>query len=389
MLLDVAALAQDSAPNTSASIAAPAATAESYDQLYQRARTFSSAGQHDLAIATFSILLERSPGNADVLLGRGQAYARLDQFDKAEQDLKAAAAAAPDYADVWAALAQTYTWAGRPADAANARSRLAELQPQPAAALPAALQAAPTVRAVNPDIAAPAGFDWAANFSGSATRLSLRDQRWNEQTLSLRRYFKRGSLGLESLRAHRFDSHAYAWALDGYASLWDGAYANLRYQKAPAERLFPRYSWRAELFQSLGRGWEVSASDDRLHFGASRVDIYGVGLARYVGNFYVRWRHTNIVTADSHSSGDRLVVRYYYAGNGDDYLEGAVSRGRSEDPLSLTGGRLQSGGAGVNYVRFLSPRWGVKVGATYSRDSGSGTVSGSERSLSAGLSMRW
>src|SRR5687767_7822225 len=116
MLLDVAALAQDSPGSAGAPIPATVAAdpAQSYDQLYQRARTFSSAGQHDLAIATFSLLLERSPGNADVLLGRGQAYARLDQFDKAEQDLKAAAAAAPEYADVWAALVQTYTWAGRP-----------------------------------------------------------------------------------------------------------------------------------------------------------------------------------------------------------------------------------------------------------------------------------
>lgn len=398
MVIDFAVLAQD--PPGHAGAAIPADQTDSYEQQYDRARAFAAAGQHDLAVAAFTTLLARSPGNADVLLGRGLAYARMDRYQEAEADLKAAAAATPTYADVWSALAQVYTWSGRPLDAAAAYDRLIELQPDqpahrqareralaasrpPASAEP--IDASPSVRPVNPDIAAPGGFDWAANFSGSATRLSLRDQRWNEQSLSVRRYFQRGSLALESLRAHRFGQHAYAWALDGYASLWTGAYANLRYQKAPSERLFPRYSWRAELFQAVGKGWELSASDDRLVFGGSRVDIYGVGIARYVGDFYVRWRHTNIVTEDSRSSGDRLVVRYYHAGNGDDYVEGAVSRGRSEDPLSLTGGRVQSGGGAINLVRFITPRWGVRVGAGYARDS----VSGSERTLSAGLSMRW
>lgn len=370
----------------------PATQSGSYEQQYEQARAFASAGQHDLAAAAFTTLLARSPGNADVLLGRGLAYARMEQYGRAEADLKAAAAAAPDYPDVWSALAQVYTWSGRPADAAAAYERLIALQPdQPAhrearaRVLQAPIAAGPSVRPVNPDIGASGGFDWVAGLTGSATRLSLRDQRWNEQNLSVRRYFGRGSIAAESLRAHRLGQHAYAWALDAYAGLWNGAYANLRYQKAPSERLFPRYAWRAELFQSVGRGWELSASDDRLVFGGARVDIYGVGIARYVGDFYVRWRHTNIVTEESRSSGDRLVVRYYYAGNGDDYIEGAVNRGRSEDPLSLTGGRVQSGGGAVNLVRFVTPRWGVRVGAAYASESSSG----SERSLSAGLSMRW
>lgn len=394
MVIDLAALAQDHP--VPASTAVPAkAEAESYEQLYERARAFSAAGQHDLATQIFTILLTRSPGNADVLLGRGQAYARLGNYEAAERDLQTAAAAVPAYADVWVALGQVYTWSGRPADAVNVYEKLVALQPDEPAhrrALENARQAsnpapaaAPGQRAVNPDIAKPAGFDWTASFSGSATRLSLRDQRWNEQGLSVRRYFSRGSIAAEALRAHRFDQHAYAWALDAYASLWQGAYANLRYQKAPTERLFPRYSWRAELFQSVGAGWELSASDDRLHFGTARVDIYGFGLARYYGNFYVRWRHTNIVSEDSRSSGDRVAARYYYAGNGDDYLEGAISRGRSEDPLALAGGRVQSGGGGVTVVRYITPRVGLRLGASYARDS----VSGSEKTLSAGMTLRW
>jgi YaiO family outer membrane protein len=423
----------DALPQEPPAIQAAASPAASYDEQYARARSLAANGQPELALAAWNALLARSPGNADVLLGRGQSYARLKRYAEAEADLRTAATAAPAYADVWAALGDIYSWSGRPAlaidaythvialqpndpahriaraaayrdsgDAAKARAdldaaaalggdaqRIAAVAPpaaQPTAPAPlAAVSASSAPRTATPEAQAPAGYTWAAGASASATRVSLRDQRWYEQNLSVRRYFARGSLGVEALRADRFGRHDLAWALDGYASLWDGAYANLRYQHAPDERLFPRYSWRAELFQAVGAGWELAASDDRLQFGAAGTDIYGVAVARYVGDFYIRLRHTRIVAPDGHSNGDRLVVRYYYRGDGDNYVEGAASRGRSDDTLALSGGRLVSDNASLAYVRYLSPRWGVKLGLSYARDA----ATGAERGLSAGLTMRW
>ena len=415
MMIDVNPAPQD-APQTS--VAAPAQTpAASYDEQYEKARALAAGGQPDLAIALYTNLLARSPNNADVLLGRGLVHARQQRYNEAESDLRAAAAASPGYADVWSALGNVYVWSDRPALALPAYTQLIALQPkdpahriaragayrdlgqreQARADLDAAAQLGGdkekiaaiastlvVVRAANPELTVPLGYTWSAGASAGITRLSLNDQRWNEQSLSIRRHFVQGSLGFETLRASRFDQHATAWALDGYASLWSGAYANLRYQHGPSDRLFPGKSWRAELFQSVGNGWELSVSDDRLHFGDARVDIYGIGVARYVGDFYIRLRHTNIVTDDTRSSGDRLVVRYYYRGDGDNYAEFAASRGRSEDILSLGGGRVQSGGASLSYVRYPSLRWGYKIGVNYSRES-----TGSERGLSGGLFMRW
>lgn len=398
----------------------------SYDSQYEKARALASAGQHELAIAAYTALLAQSPNSADVLLGRGLSHARLQRYADAERDLKAAAVAAPAYADVWSSLGNVYVWSDRPALAVPAYGELIKLQPaDPAhriarasayrdlgqralaradlaearrlggdqariAALSAALaEPVPGVtRAAGvpgPELSVPVGYTWSAGMGLAYTRLSLREQRWNEQNVSVRRYFAKGSLGVETMSASRFDQRDTAWALDGYASLWDGAYANLRYQKGPSERLFPSYAWRAELFQSVGKGWELSVSDDRMNFGGSRVDIYGLGVARYVGDFYIRLRHTNVKSAFSSSSGDRLVVRYYYAGNGDDYVEAAAARGRSDDPLSLAGGRQQSGGASVSYVKYPTPQWGYKVGLSYARESDVG----SERGLTGSLFMRW
>ncbi|MBW8897007.1 MAG: tetratricopeptide repeat protein, partial [Massilia sp.] len=93
-------------PPTPPSISAPAPTAStvSFDDAYARARDLANGGQPGLALAAYDALLARSPGNVDVLLGRGIVHARLVHWQEAERDLRAAAAASPTYADVWLAI---------------------------------------------------------------------------------------------------------------------------------------------------------------------------------------------------------------------------------------------------------------------------------------------
>ncbi len=410
--MPVAAQLPPSPPSVSAP-AQPAAT-PSFDDAYARARALADDGQPGLALAAYDALLARSPGNVDVLLGRGIVYARLGRWQEAGRDLRAAATAAPTYADVWSALGNVYAWSDQPAQAVDAYTRLIALQPDAAAyvargralralgrntearadldkaqALGAggdafdALAAALQPRAGNPDATIAAGYTWAASLSSSWTDVGA-GPRWNDQTAGIRRYTKGGSLGFETLRAHRFGLRDYAWALDGYANLWSGAYANLRYQRGAASRLFPANSGRVELYQSLGNGWEASVSDDVLGF-ASRVNIYGVSIARYTGDWYVQLRHQNIVSAGSHGTGERLLARWYYAGDADTYAEVTVNSGRSDDPLSLVGGQGRSGGGSATWVRYWTPAWGTRVGASFSRAGGADN----QRGLTLSLYRRW
>jgi len=378
-----------------ASAPAPQADAAiSFEAAYVSARAHANDGQPELALAEYSALLARSPGNADVLLGRGIVYSRLERWDQAEADLTAAARVAPDYADVWSALADLYRWSARPQQAIAAYDRLIALQPeQPAhrAARAAVgsggeVDPAPVIaqqRAASHDASIAAGYSWLANLSSSWLDVGA-TPRWNEQTLSVRHYLRGGSLAFETLRAQRFEQTGHAWALDAYVDLWRGAYANLRYQKAPGARLFPANAGRLELYQALGRGWELSLSDDVLGFD-ERVNIYGVGLARYFGNFYVQLRHQNIVSDGSHGSGDRLLGRYYYRGDADSYVELRVNRGRSDDALSLNGGRTRSGGGGIDVLHYFTRDWGGRFGASLSRDGGAGR----ERGVTFALYRRW
>ncbi|MFC0253017.1 YaiO family outer membrane beta-barrel protein [Massilia consociata] len=368
----------------------------SFDEQVEQARKLANDGQPELALAAYHLLLARSPGNVDVLLGRGIVLSRLERWAEAEADLGAAAKAAPEYADVWFALGNLYQWQDQPARAAEAYGRAAALRPQDAAARLAqaralgAMQPAPVTPAapakpVNPEAALASGHTWVAGLHGNWQDVGA-GTRWNDQTLSVRRYLQGGSIGVEALRAHRFDQAGRAWAIDAYASLWNGAYANLRYQRAPGARLFPANAGRVELYQSLGNGWEASLSNDVLGFD-TRVNIYGVGLARYTGNFYVQLRHQNIVSGGARSSGDRLLGRWYYTGEADNHVEMTVNRGRSDDLLSLTSGRARSGGGSLAWVHYLSRDWGGKIGASYARtDGGAG---GRERGVSIGLYRRW
>ena len=360
-----------------------------FDEQYEKARTLANSGQPALALAAYNALLAQSPGNVDVLLGRGIVYTRMERWSEAEADLEAAAKASPAYADVWLALGNLHRRQGRPdaarldiekaralgANGAEADAALAALEPRPAPQ--------PLPRAGNPEAVLAAGYTWAASLSGSWLDAGS-GPRWNDQTASVRHYMKGGSIGFETLRAHRFGQTGHAWALDAYADLWRGAYANIRYQRSPDARLFPANSGRLEIYQSLGQGWEASVADDVLGFDA-RVNIRGVGLGKYAGNWYVQLRHQNIVSQGSHSNGQRLLARYYYAGDADSYLEATANSGRSDDPLSLSGGRARSGGGSVTWVRYWSDNWGSKVGASFSR----GANDARERGLSVGLYRRW
>lgn len=404
-----------------ASDTAVATAGNSYEQQFAHARELATSGRRDEAIAEYSALLQRSPDNSDVLLARGRTYAWMDKWPEAEADLSTVTRATPNYADAWSALGDMYLWSGRPQQAAEAYGHWVDLQPADPAATIArgrAYRAAGNLEAARADFEAagargadatqvddyiaslqprqahqeavvPAGYLWSLRVGDTYTRFSPDRDNWNEYEVSLRRKFDRGSLALEMLRAYRFGDHDTAWALDGYASLWQRAYANLRYQRGPSGGLFPDNAWRAELFQGVGQGWELSASYDHLEFGDSNTEMYGVGVGRYFGNFYARYRALHVPGVGSGSLSHRAQLRYYYAGNADDYVEVSAGHGRSHD-LDTANGFDQVVGSshssiGATFVKYFAPHWGFRVGAGFANN-----VDGfDERSVNAALYARW
>lgn len=400
------------APPHPAPRAAPAA--DDYDSVLRAAREHERAGRHEEAIASYSSLLARFPRNADLLLARGRVQAWKERWPEAEADLAAAVAAAPDYADAWSVLGNMYLWSGRPLHAAEAYGRWARLRPDdpaPRLARARALQAAEDAAASHMElettragpgeetgpqstasrprasgIGVPEGYRWTASLLAQRTTFSRDRDGWNDRVLSLRRHFEGGSLAVELLDARRFGRDGQAWALDGYVDLWTRAYANLRYQHAAQGGLFPEQAWRVELFQGFGRGWEISASHDVLGFEPVAIRMQGLGLGRYAGNFYLQGRTLRVTGDGSARLSHRALVRYYYAGERDDYIEVNAGSGRTGEDLARTAGNtgIDRTSVGAAFVRFWNPRWGIKVSAEYAEEHGR-----AERVLAGTLYRRW
>jgi YaiO family outer membrane protein len=366
-------------------------------------------------LALYDAMLAASPGNSDVLLARGRTYAWAGRYAEAEADLRAVTTAKPDYADAWSALGDLYLWSERPQQAAQAYARwvaLAPQTPEPYLARGRALRAAgdrdgaradflaaqahgadpaqvtgllaSLIPSAAPEALREDGYRWALRAGLDYTGFSGGRAAWTDAGVSLRRKFERGSLALEWVSADHFRQRDDAWALDGYASLWARAYANLRYQQGPASGVLPRTAWRAELFQGVGSGWELSASVDHLRF-SSATEFYGVGIGRYWGDWYARYKLQHVPGVGSGSWSQRAQLRDYYRGNADDYWELSVGHGRSTDfDRSGTLVRNSNAALGIAWVRYFGV-WGIKLGAGYADDADGFN----EHQLSFALYRRW
>ena len=396
-----------------------AADPQSYEAKFQLARLLSFTHQREEAIGLYTELLSTRPTNSDLLLGRGRTYAWDGRWAESEQDLKAVTSLSPDYGDGWSALGDLYLWTARPAEALQAYSRWVSVSPNDSApylARARAYRSSGDRQAARADLEQARGrgaasaevdaliaslehrsqpdaqngdFRWLAQAGDTYSTFSPSRSSWSEYDASARWYFSRGSLAAQALSANRHSLTDHAGALDAYADAWSRAYFNLRYQYSSSATLFPEQAYRAELFQGIGQGWEPSVSYDHMSFTQSNVDMYGVGLGKYVGNWYLRWRTLFIPSTSTLGVSHRAVARYYFSGNADDYVElnGGFGRGGELLPHSVVVDVTSSWSAGVQIQKFITPRWGVWLTATYSDEHTSNPFL--ERDVSLTLLFRW
>jgi YaiO family outer membrane protein len=396
-----------------------AADPQSYEAKFQLARLLSFTAQREEAIRLYTELLSTRATNADLLLGRGRAYAWEGRWAESEQDLKTATSASPGYGDAWSALGDLYLWSGRPAEAVQAYGRWVSVNPNdpaPYLARARAYRSSGDRQAARADLEQARGhgaasaevdaliasleqrsqpeaqngdFRWLARAGDTYSSFSPSRASWNEYDASVRWYFPRGSLAAETLFADRFSLTDHAAALDAYADPWSRAYVNLRYQYSSGATLYPEQAYRAELFQGVGQGWEPSVSYDHMSFAQSNVDMYGIGVGKYLGNWYLRWRTLFIPSTATTGVSHRAVARYYFSGNADDYVElnGGFGHGGEVLPHSVVVDTTSSWNAGAQIQKFFTPRWGIWLTASYSDEHTSNPFA--ERDVSLTLLYRW
>ena len=392
----------------------------SYEAKFKLARALSFSNHRDEAIRLYTELLATRPKNSELLLARGRTYAWENRWKEAEHDLTAVTKRSPDYGDAWSALGDTYLWSDRPGDAVTAYGKWIAAAPADPGAYIARARAhrsagdlaaagadfeaarahgAPDSeidqylaslqqRRSEPEAAAPEAYKWLASLSYGYGKFTPVRSEWFDYRATLRHYWQHASLGIDYLDSRRFGLSDYALALDAYVDLWPRSYANLRYQYSPNAKLFPGDAYRMEIFQGVGKAWELSGSYDHMDFGESNVDMYGAGLGKYTGDWYLRWRILLVPSSAELSISHHLLARYYFSGNGDDYIE--INGGFGQGGEFLSGTTIvkttRSKSIGAAFQKYFNSRWGLKISTGYSDEN---IYPFNERSISAIVSTRW
>lgn len=86
-------------------------------------------GDPEGALDLYGQVLQRDPGSADALAGRGLCYLDLSRYEPAEDSFKAALQADPQHGVALMGLAETYRYEGRRADAVTYYQRYLAAHP--------------------------------------------------------------------------------------------------------------------------------------------------------------------------------------------------------------------------------------------------------------------
>ncbi len=108
---------------------------------------------------------------------------------------------------------------------------------------------------------------------------------WHEVTVQGSRVQDWGRLILRYNHAKRFSSQDDQGELEAFPSLWSGAYADISLAVAPREQLYPIVRVAADVYQSLGWGFEASLGYRYLAFSEG-VNIIVASLGKYWGDWY-------------------------------------------------------------------------------------------------------
>ncbi|MEJ2761901.1 MAG: YaiO family outer membrane beta-barrel protein [Gammaproteobacteria bacterium] len=265
---------------------------------YQQARQLSFHGKQQQALAIYRTLLAENPANADYLLAAGQAWLWDDQPDRAIPYLLKARDAAPDYEDVYRALASAYSRAGHRDKAqavyAEAKRRFPDADWARSPALPPEHRYSVSVRQ-------------------GITRLSNDSNDWRATRLTL------GAESADNRKLYgfvqdseRFDKEDITLGVNGYYPVTADLVAQGELQYSSTYRVLPHYLAYAQLGYRLPDGWGILGGYKRVEYRESSINMVDLTLEKYFSDFRIAY---TAVGSDSDTAGgafsNRLQLGYY------------------------------------------------------------------------------
>jgi YaiO family outer membrane protein len=375
-----------------------------------RARGLAIAGQRDEAIELLRDSVAGSPADSDARTLLGTVLSWEGRYDEARRELELVLTERPTHGDALLATINVELWSDHPERAEElARRGLLQRPTDPnyllarARALVAlkrsteARDALERLLAIDP-----------RNVQGEALRRSLEESlrlwwarvntsydafsdrvAWRETQISLSRRTPLGTMLVRGSRAERFGLSDSQIELEMYPRLRPGTYAYVAGAYSPNARLYPQYRYAADLYQSLGGGFEGSAGFRRLSFG-SGVNIYVGSLSKYYGN----WLFTVRVFVTPDSAGTSRSVhasfRRYFGGRGT-YVGLRYGRGAwREELLNLNDFEVLNSNLGAAEATvILGGHLELDLAGSYGNEDRVGQRGLRESSISAGLGFRF
>jgi YaiO family outer membrane protein len=356
--------------------------AEPSENFIVATRNLATSGHRNEALHRLDERLAQKPGDIDVRLLRGIVLSWQGRYEDAREDLKLVIAEHPSYGDAVLALINVELWSGNPEAAeriavqalehdplngdfaiARARALRALNRTRQAHAILAKLVSAepnnkPAREAFQNSEDAP---NWEAKLSHTQEWFSDGRTPWREEQFQLKRAFPIGSVFARFSHAERFSLRSRLMELDWYPHIRSGTYGYLNFGYSADSVLYPRFRVGADLYQSLGRGFEGSAGFRQLRF-SSKVNIYTGALSKYHGKWLVTGR--TYLTPDqvgtSHSI--HIIARRYF-GAPEDYW--SVRGGWGSSPFdfhTLTDvGILESHSFSAELNRHIARRTSINI----------------------------
>lgn len=377
-----------------------AAAKPDYEAMYGLARSLAFGGHYKEALEAYNQVLKAFPKDPDALVGRGRVHAWLKQDGDAEADFAAVIKDHPDSLDAWQAQADLYYWrnADKKAQAAAedflTRWRKAfPKRPEPLLGkarylmaqrhFPEARQAIGDARKLGADSASAdrlltqvnrqrGGLEWEALAAYEFEAFQHTQPPWHTGTLGLGHYFDWGFISLQGTATQRFGLFDQAIGADGYFDLWPGASGNARVMFDWNPQVLPRVDLFTQLYQSIGDIFELSGGYRLMAFPAANVHFFDIGLAAYLGNWYVGAQPMLYLAGEGPGAQLSAWGRYLFD-NADDYVELRTAFGRRIATVagSATGPSLAGQttfNAAVNGQYFVTPNIGLLGTVDYNYD---------------------
>jgi len=315
-----------------------------------KARRLATTGHRPEAIELLNQRLTERPTDSDARVLRGVILSWDGHYDEARRDLEMVLAGHRDHGDALPALINLEMWSDHPERAEElARDALRRNPTNPdlllarAKALRAmhrnreALDVIEHLLTVDPGNQKAAEMKvglgdslrkFQASFDHSTEWFSDGRTPWQEEQVQLSRETDIGSVIARFDRANRFSSTSQMVELDAYPHIRRGTYAYLNVGYSPDANLYPQTRLAADLYQSLGHGYEATGGIRQLHF-SSNIRIYTAALTKYYGDWMFTGRTYLTPGIVGTSRSGQLLARRYLGSSSTDYFGVRIGYGSS------------------------------------------------------------